>query len=96
MKKKKIYMKLTEEFPFERARRVSELEVEKGRKAIEKLTGRTRAKRVGRPPKVLKDKYIPISIKLHPLALSWLKREAKRKSLPYQTIINQLLLDAIS
>ena len=85
-------MKSTKEFPFDKARRVTKSEVEKGRKAIEKLTGIPRQKRKGRPPKSPSQKYIPISIRLHPNALEWLKKEAKKKSWPYQTIINELLL----
>ena len=85
-------MKSTKEFPFEKAKRVSSREVERGRKAIEKLTGEPRSKRKGRPPKSAVEKYVPISIRLHPMALAWLKKEAKKKALPYQSIINELLL----
>jgi len=85
-------MKSIKEFPFEKARRVTAIEVEKGRKAIERLTGLKRPKRKGRPSKPDKDKYVPISVRLHPDALAWLKKEAKRRSIPYQTIINEVLL----
>jgi hypothetical protein len=85
-------MKSTDVFPFEKAKRVSPLDVEKGRRAIEKLTGKPRLKRKGRPPKAGSEKYVPVSIRLHPLALAWLKDQAKKKSVPYQTIINELLL----
>lgn len=85
-------MKSTKEFPFNKARRITTKEVVTGRRAIEKFTGKPRPKRKGRPPKSLSQKYVPISIRLDPKALSWLKREAKRKSVPYQTIINNLLL----
>lgn len=85
-------MKKTEQFPFHRARRITPEEVEMYRKAIEDLTGKKRPKRPGRPPKLKIEKYVPISIRLHPQVFSWLKTEAKRKSLPYQTIINQILL----
>jgi predicted DNA binding CopG/RHH family protein len=85
-------MKSIKEFPFEKARRVTSSEVAKGKRAIEKLTGRSRAKRMGRPPKPSNEKFVPVSIRLHPLALSWLKKEAKKRSLPYQSIINEMLL----
>jgi predicted DNA binding CopG/RHH family protein len=85
-------MKSTKEFPFEKATRVTPAEVAKARKAIEKITGRRRRKRIGRPPKPSAEKFIPISIRLHPLALSWLKKEAKKRDLPYQSIINEMLL----
>ena len=89
-------MKSTREFPFERARRVSTLEVRKARKALVKLTGKARPKRKGRPPKALRLKYVPISLRLHPRALRWLKAEAKKKSVPYQTIINEILLKEVA
>ena len=85
-------MKSIKEFPFEKARRVTSSEVAKGKKAIEKLTGKHRAKRMGRPPKPAKEKFVPVSIRLHPRALSWLKKEAKKRSAPYQSIINEMLL----
>ena len=85
-------MNSTKEFPFHKARRVTRKEVEEGRKAIEKVTGKKRAKRRGRPPKSTDEKYVPISVRLHPKAVAWLKKEAKRRSVPYQTIINQLIL----
>ncbi len=80
------------EFPFKKARRVTKREVDEGRAAIESLTGRQRSQRRGRPPKAEGKKYLPISIRIHPLALAWLKKEAKRRGIPYQTIINELLL----
>mgnify|MGYP000957078077 CR=1 FL=1 len=85
-------MRSTKEFPFEKAKRVPASEIKKARKAIEKLTGRPRPTRKGRPPKPSKEKFIPVSIRLHPLALSWLKKEAKKRDIPYQSIINELLL----
>ena len=85
-------MKLTKEFPFHKARRITPEEVEKGRRAIEQLTGQTRLRRKGRPPADPSRKYKPISIRIHPLALAWLKKEAKKRRIPYQTIINQILL----
>jgi len=44
-------MKSIKEFPFEKSRRISAEEVEKARNAIEKLTGKKRARRPGRPAK---------------------------------------------
>lgn len=85
-------MKRTKSFPFEKARRISEDEVERYRDAIGKKTGQKRPKRVGRPPKQDSEKYVPVSIRLHPLALAWLKKQARKRAVPYQTIINQILL----
>lgn len=73
-------MKSTKEFPFEKARRVTSKEVESARKAIEQATGKPRLKRRGRPAKSESLRYVPISLRLHPLALAWLKKEAKRKA----------------
>jgi len=85
-------MKKLEEFPFESARRVTGREVESARKAIEAKLGRKRPRR-GRPPKGA-AKYTPVSIRLHPRVIAWAKREAKKRRLGYQTIINEILLKA--
>lgn len=85
-------MKRSKEFPFNRARRITPSEVESFRKGIEKIEGKKRPKRLGRPVKTPAEKYVPVSIRLHPQVLSWLKKESKKRDVPYQTIINQLLL----
>ena len=85
-------MKKAEEFPFERARRVTAREAEAARKAIEEKLGHKRPRR-GRPPKG-GGKYAPVSIRLHPRVLAWAKKEAKRRGLGYQTVINEALLKA--
>ena len=86
-------MKKAKEFPFEQARRVTGAEVAAARKAIEKKVGKSRPKR-GRPPKGA-DKYEPVSIRLHPRVIAWAKREAKRRKVGYQTVINEALIDAV-
>ena len=85
-------MKKLEEFPFEKARRRTAREVEAARKAIEAKLGTARPRR-GRPPKGA-EKYTPVSIRLDPRVLAWAKREAKKRGLGYQTIINRVLLKA--
>lgn len=85
-------MKKAKDFPFEAARRVTPREVETARKAIEEKLGRKRPRR-GRPPKGA-DKYAPVSIRLHPRVLAWAKREAKRRGVGYQTVINETLIKA--
>jgi uncharacterized protein (DUF4415 family) len=80
------------EFDFSKARKVTEKETEKFRKAIAEKTGKTRAKR-GRPAKEVEEKFAPISIRLHPTALAWAKKEAKRRGVGYQTVINEILLE---
>jgi uncharacterized protein (DUF4415 family) len=85
-------MKKLKEFRFENARRITAREVEGFKRAIEEKTGRTRPSR-GRPPKASDEKFEPISIRLHPLALAWAKKEAKRRGVGYQTIINEILLE---
>jgi uncharacterized protein (DUF4415 family) len=84
-------MKKQKEFRFESARRVTAAETEKFRKAISNKLGVIRKSR-GRPPKASDTKFSPISIRLHPIALDWAKREAKKRGLGYQTIINEVLL----
>ena len=85
-------MKTQENFPFERARRVTAREVELARQAIEERTGVRRPAR-GRPPKAAADCYRATSIRLHPKVLAWARREAKRRKIGYQTVINEVLLE---
>lgn len=84
-------MKRTKDFPFDRARRITEAEVRAGKKAIEEKLGTKRASR-GRPPKDSDEKFKPISIRLHPKVIEWAKKEAKRRGVGYQTVINDVLL----
>lgn len=84
-------MKNSKNFPFEKARRVSAEEVESARKAIEAKIGKKRVSR-GRPTKATQDKFVPTSIRLHPKILQWAKREAKKRGVGYQTVINEFLL----
>lgn len=85
-------MSKEKEFDFSKARRISAQEVEQYRKAIEDKLGKKRKKR-GRPKKSAGEKFQPTSIRLHPIALAWAKREAKKRGVGYQTIINELLLE---
>lgn len=85
-------MKKPREFRFENSRRVTPKETENFRRAIEEKLGTKRPKR-GRPPKASDEKFEPISIRLHPLALAWAKKEAKKRGVGYQTIINEILLE---
>jgi uncharacterized protein (DUF4415 family) len=85
-------MKKENEFPFEKARRVTAAETEMARKAIEAATGVKRPKR-GRPPKG-EEKFQPISIRLHPDVLAWARAEGRRRKIGYQTVINEVLLKA--
>ena len=87
-------MKKLKEFPFESSRKVSAQEVRQARLAIEKKIGKKRPAR-GRPLKT-EEKYKPVSIRIHPKVLEWAKREAKKKGVGYQTIINQVLLNKCS
>ncbi len=87
-------MKKESEFPFEKARRVTPEENQKFREAISEQFGMKLRKR-GRPVKNEDEKYEPISIRLHPKILAWAKEEAQKKGVGYQTVINEVLLDAI-
>ena len=83
----------TREFPFRKARRITDKEVVSARKAIEKRSG-TKRKVRGRPAKPEKDKFVPTSIRLHPKVLRWAKKEAAKRKVGYQSIINEILLKA--
>jgi uncharacterized protein (DUF4415 family) len=84
-------MKNSKSFPFEKSRRISNEEVVAARKAIEEKTGKKRASR-GRPAKSDIEKFVPTSIRLHPKVLEWAKKEARKRGVGYQTIINEFLL----
>jgi uncharacterized protein (DUF4415 family) len=84
-------MKNSKNFPFEKARRVTKDEVNSARKAIELKAGAKRPKR-GRPEKAGGLKFVPTSIRLHPKVVEWAKKEAKKRDVGYQTIINEILL----
>jgi predicted DNA binding CopG/RHH family protein len=89
--KKENFMKKQKEFPFKKARRITSREVQSFKKGIEEKLGKKRPTR-GRPPKSAEAKFAPISIRLHPLALAWAKKEAEKRGVGYQTIINEVLL----
>jgi uncharacterized protein (DUF4415 family) len=83
-------MKLTDSFPFERARKATPEENALFRKAYENTFGEPPPKR-GRPPKGA-TKYRDVHIKLHPKALEWARAKAKSRGIGYQTLINEILL----
>ncbi len=87
-------MKNLKEFPFDRSRRITSKEVDSARKAIEHTTGKKRPAR-GRPPKEASEKYIPISIRIHPKVLSWIKLKAKKLGIGYQELLNIMLLKQV-
>lgn len=78
-------------FDFSKARRFTPEERAIFRKAIEEKLGIKLPLR-GRPPKKAADRSKAITIRLHPQALAWAKREAKRRGIGYQTVINEALL----
>lgn len=84
-------MKNLKEFPFDRARRVTDVEVRKAQKAIAGKLGKKRRSR-GRPPKPRSERYLAVSIRLHPKVISWAKIQAKKRHVGYQTVINEVLL----
>ena len=85
-------MKNSNEFPFEEARRVTKRELAAARKAIAAKTGTPRPLR-GRPSKSESEKYQATSIRLHPRVIAWAHREARKRGVGYQTIINEVLLE---
>lgn len=88
-------MSTTKQFPFDRARRITAKEVGGYKRAIEKITGHKRRVR-GRPRKILGEKYLTISIRLHPKVVMWAKMQAAIKGIGYQTIINETLLRKVA
>lgn len=86
-------MSRAKEFPFEAARRVTAREVESARKAIAAKLGKERPRR-GRPAKDEAERYRAVSIRLHPRVIEWAKKEARRRGVGYQTVINTVLLRA--
>lgn len=74
-------------------RKVTSSETEMFRQMIEKSLGVKRPKR-GRPAKPLGTKMKPVSIRIHPKVLLWAKKEAKKRGVGYQTVINEVLLKA--
>jgi uncharacterized protein (DUF4415 family) len=87
-------MKKESEFPFDRAKRVTPEKNQQFREAIAEQFGIKLRKR-GRPVKNEDEKYEPISIRLHPKVLIWAKKEAKKRGIGYQTVINEFLLERI-
>ena len=86
-------MKKESEFPFERARRVrvTPEESQQFREAISEQFDMKLRKR-GRPAKNEDEKYELISVRLHPKVLAWAKKEAQKRGVAYQTVINEMLL----
>jgi predicted DNA binding CopG/RHH family protein len=83
------------EFPFERARRVTPAENQAFRAAIADQFG-IKLKHRDRPTMQNEEKYEPISIRLHPQILEWVKAEATQRGVGYQTVINEVLLQHIN
>ena len=82
--------KLTE-FPFESARRITAQEVAKATIAVKEQFNIEPPKR-GRPALYESEKYKAVSIRLHPRVIAWANKEARRRGIGYQTVINKVLL----
>jgi uncharacterized protein (DUF4415 family) len=74
-------------FNWANARRVTPEEHARFKEAVEN----TRKLR-GRPPKPTEEKFQRVNIRLDPRVVAWAKREAQRKHIGYQTVLNQALL----
>jgi hypothetical protein len=70
----------------------SAVELKSFKKAIEKKLG----VKLGPPFKKAEEKYIPTYIKLNPKIVKWAKREALKKGIGYQTVINNELLKKVA
>ncbi|MBK8575437.1 MAG: AT hook motif protein [Elusimicrobia bacterium] len=46
----------------------------------------------GRPFKYMDSKLVPVSIRLHPIILTWAREQAHKKHIGYQSFLNRLLL----
>ncbi len=86
-----VMKKKVTEFPFESARRITPVEVEAATKAVKEQFDIESPKR-GRPPKDENERYEPVSIRLHPKVIEWANKEAEKRGVGYQTIINEALL----
>lgn len=84
-------MKKESEFPFERARRVTTEENQKFRESISEQFGVKLRKRT----QSIEEEFEPISIKLEPKVLAWVKDQAQKRGIGYQTVINEVLLEKI-
>lgn len=83
------------EFPFERARRVTAAESAEFRAAIANQFGMMLKQR-DRSINTEEEAYELISIRLHPEVLAWAKREAEKRGVGYQVVINEMLLQQVS
>ena len=79
------------EFPFQSARRITTDEVIAAEKAVKEQFGIEVSKRE-RSAREKTEKYEAISIRLHPKVIKWAKKEADKRGVEYQTIINETLL----
>lgn len=80
------------EFPFESARRITDTEVAAATETVKAQFGIEPPKR-GRPVKDDNERYEPVSIRLHPKVIRWARKEAERRGVGYQTVINEALLE---
>lgn len=83
------------EFPFASARRITPHESAAAQDAVREQFGIEPPKR-GRPTKDDGEKYEPVSIRLHPKVVQWAKDEAQKRSIGYQTVINEALLQIVN
>ena len=84
-------MKNTNNFPFNKSRRITSDELQLAKRAIEKATGSKRRARAGRPPKMPDARHVSISIRLNPIVINNAKKEAEKRHVGYQTLINEIL-----
>lgn len=83
---------MKKEYDFSKARRFTAAELAANRKAIEATLGIKLKPRTGRPPKPEDERFVPTMIRLNPKVVAWARKEAKRRGVGYQTVINDTLL----
>ncbi len=79
------------EFPFKAARRITEAEVIEAQQAIKEQFNIEIPDRE-KPTKTENKNYQSISICLHPQIIQWAKKEAEKRGIGYETVINEELL----
>ena len=87
-----VMKKKITEFPFESARRITDSEVSTATEAVKVQFGIKLPKR-GRPAKDDNERYELVSIRLHPKVIRWARKEAEKRGVGYQTVINEALLE---
>ncbi len=94
-KKEKKNMEKIPEFDFSKARRMTAEEKRFFRRAFKNTFGYLPPRRKSHALKA-KNQYKDIHLKIHLSVLEWAKRNAKKRGVKYQTVINESLLRLVT